>query len=407
MVVVQSTLDADTAHATPPRIALAHDWLVGMRGGERVLDRLAAMFGPTDLYLMVHDVSRRYTPALDACTIHTSSLQRWPGAAGRLRRWYLPLYPRAVESLRIEPHFDLLISTSSAMIKAIRPPQRRGGNGRVPHICYCHCPARYLWSLTDEYASGGVMGRLRRAGLGLFGKRLRRCDRRTCDRVDVFLANSTHTARAIQTCYGREATVVHPPVDTGFFLPDAGEPRGEHYLVLSALEPYKRIDLAIAAANQLGAPLRLGGDGSHLNYLKRRAGPTITFLGPLDNEQTRHEYRTARALLFPGIEDFGLVPVEAMACGCPVIAFSRGGAEDWMTSDVGLTFDSQTSAALADAITQFETMHVDADACRRNALRFSVDRFDAAIRREVNLILESSIGLAAIVSQRGEQRGSG
>lgn len=394
MVVAQSTTDADAdadmVTDPRPRIALAHDWLVGMRGGERVLDRLAAMFGPTDLYLMVHDANRRYTPALDACTIHTSSLQRWPGAAGRLRRWYLPLYPRAVESLRVEPRFDLLISTSSAMIKAIRPPQRRNGSGRVPHLCYCHCPARYLWSLGDDYASGGAMGRLRRAGFGLFGKRLRDYDLNACDRVDVFLANSSHTSRAIQTCYGRESVVVHPPVDTEFFTPDAREQRGEHYLIISALEPYKRIDLAIAAANQLGAPLRIGGDGSQMNYLKRLAGPTITFLGPLDNEQTRHEYRTARALLFPGIEDFGLVPVEAMACGCPVIAFDKGGAEDWMNVNVGLTFDEQTPAALADAMTQFETIHIDPDACRRNAQRFAADKFDAAIQREVIQIMESS-----------------
>ncbi len=390
MVVVQSTPDAQSAPAKPLRVALAHDWLVGMRGGERVLDRLAAMFGPTDLYLMVHDAARRYTPALDACTIHTSALQRRPGAAGRLRRWYLPLYPRAVESLRIEPRFDLLISTSSAMIKAIHPPQRRDGNGRVPHLCYCHCPARYLWSLADDYGSGGVMGRLRRAGLGLFGTRLVRYDLSTCDRVDLFLANSTHTARAIESCYGRESVVVHPPVDTDFFSPDAREPRGEHDLVISALEPYKRIDLAISAANQLGRPLRIGGDGSQMRYLKKCAGPTVTFLGPLDNEQTRREYRTARALLFPGVEDFGLVPVEAMACGCPVIAFNRGGAEDWMTSDVGLTFDEQTPAALADAMTQFETMRVDADACRRNALRFRADRFDASMRREVDQIMRSS-----------------
>lgn len=375
-----------------PRVALAHDWLVGMRGGERVLDRLAVMFGPTDLYLMVHDASRRYTPALDACTIHPSSLQRWPGASGRLRRWYLPFYPRAVESLHVEPPFDLLISTSSAMIKAIQPPQRSDGSGRVPHICYCHCPARYLWSLTQEYSSGGVMGRLRRAGFGLFGRRLREYDLSTCDRVDVFLANSSHTSRAIQTCYGRESVVVHPPVDTEFFTPDAGEPRGDHSLVISALEPYKRIDLAIAAANQLGTPLRIGGDGSQFTHLKRLAGPSVTFLGPLDNEQTRREYRTARALLFPGIEDFGLVPVEAMACGCPVIAFKRGGAEDWMTSDVGLTFDEQSPAALAEAMKQFETMHIDPDACCRNAQRFAVNQFDAAIQREVNQIMESSIG---------------
>lgn len=372
-----------------PRIALAHDWLVGMRGGERVLDRLATLFGPTDLFLMVHDASRRYTPALDACIIHTSSLQRWPGAAGRLRRWYLPLYPRAVESLRLEPHFDLLISTSSAMIKAIMPPMRRDGRGRAPHLCYCHCPARYLWSLTEEYGSGGWAGHLRRAGFGVFGNRLRRYDRETCDRVDTFLANSAHTARAIESCYGREATVVHPPVDTGFFTPGPSIGRGEHFLVISALEPYKRIDLAIHAANALRVPLRIGGDGSQDGFLRRLAGPTVTFLGPLDNQQTRDEYRTARALLFPGIEDFGIVPVEAMACGCPIIALHRGGAEDWMTDRVGVRFEQQSAAALCEAMRQFESTAIDADACRRNALRFDVPTFDAAMQRQVARSLDS------------------
>lgn len=387
MVVAQSALDAGSSHARVPRIALAHDWLVGMRGGERVLDRLAVLFGPTDLYLMVHDPSRRYTPALDACTIHTSSLQRWPGASGGLRRWYLPLYPRAVESLRVEPRFDMLISTSSAMIKAIQPPRLDDGADRAPHLCYCHCPARYLWSLAEDYSTGGATGRLRGAGLSLLGRRLRQYDRATCDRVDLFLANSTHTSRAIQTCYGRESVVVHPPVDTAYFTVDHGVVRGEHFLIISALEPYKRVDLAIEAANALRLPLRIGGSGSQLRRLRRLAGPTVTFLGALEREQTRAEYRAARALLFPGIEDFGIVPVEAMACGCPVVALERGGAEDWMADGVGVRFEKQTAAALADAMRRLDALTIDASACRTNALRFAVDRFDAAIQRVVSQLL--------------------
>lgn len=382
--MVVASANNDRALTAPPgaRVALAHDWLVGMRGGERVLDRLAVLFGPTDLYVMVRDPSCRHTPAIESCRVHMSSLQRWPGAGGPLRRWYLPLYPWAVESLRIEPRFDLLISTSSAMIKAIHPPRRSDGRGRAPHLCYCHCPPRYLWSLIDEYAAGGLAGRVRRFGLGALGWRLRRFDRAACSRVDVFLANSSHTARAIERCYGREAVVVHPPVDTEFFTPDPAVPRGEHFLILSALEPYKRIDLAIAAARALRLPLRIGGDGSQRRFLERRAGPGVTFLGSLDREQTRREYRTARALLFPGIEDFGLVPVEAMACGCPVIAFERGGAEDWMADDVGVAFSPQTPAALADAMRAFSNALIDAAACRRNALRFTVARFDDAIREQ-------------------------
>ena len=384
--VAGATARVTEARGCGPRVALAHDWLVSLRGGERVLDRLCALFGPTDLYTLVHDPTKRLTPAIDACRVHTSAMQRWPRAATDLRRWYLPWYPRAVESLRVEPRFDLLFSTSSAMVKAIRPPVSPETGRPIPHLCYCHAPARYLWSLAADYGEGGaIAGRLRALGLALAGARLRRYDRATCDRVTRFLANSSHTAREIARCYDREATVVFPPVKTDFFTPDASVSRGEHYLVVSALEPYKRVDLAVRAAARLDRPLRVAGEGTQRDVLRRMAGPNVTFLGHLGDERTRDEYRRARALLFPGVEDFGIVPVEAMACGCPVIALSRGGAEDWRGDGATLLFNEQTIQGLIEAIGEFERSGFgDAIACRRNAARFAEYRFDEAIRQAVS-----------------------
>src|SRR5438552_10846363 len=232
-----------TAPDSKPRIALAHDWLVGMRGGEWVLDRLARLFGPCDLYTMVND-GRFLTEAITRCNIITSPLQKFPGAARKWRRHYLPLYRWAVESLRVSPgggSCDLLISTSSAVMKAIKPPDG------VPHLCYCHSPARYLWDQTGDYAIGAGGG-VRSLGLRLIGNRFRDWDRRTCDRVTKFLANSRHTTARIKRCYGRNAEVVYPPVRTEFFTVDQRTQRENWYLVVSALEPYKRTDLVVYAA---------------------------------------------------------------------------------------------------------------------------------------------------------------
>lgn len=383
----------DISAEPPYRIALAHDWLVGMRGGERVLDRLAQLFGPTDLYTMVHDRTQSHTPAIDACTIHTSSMQRWPGGAGHLRRWYLPLYPRAVESLRIAAHrFDLLISTSSALIKSIQPPTH--GEGRtIPHLCYCHTPPRYLWEQRDDYAGRNLTGRMRTAGLIASGARLREYDRKTASRITRFIANSAHTAKRIKRIYNRDAEVIHPPVDVDFFTWDPSVERESFFLVVSALEPYKRIDLAVIAAIQSGIQLKIAGGGSQLAILKRLSGnaSNIEFLGPKNQSDLRDLYRSARALVFPGMEDFGIVPAEAMACGCPVIAFNQGGSEDWMAPGCGLTFDQQTPDALNRAIHRFESESTsDAEKCRTNALRFAPQNFDREISEIVNRIMAES-----------------
>ena len=360
------------------RIALAHDWLVGLRGGERVLDRLAATLGPTDLYVLVDD-GRPLTPAISACRVVTSPLQRLPGAAGRLRRHYLPLMPWAVGRLRVAP-CDLLVSTSSAVMKSIRPPPG------TPHLCYCFSPARYLWDQTDDYAVGAG-GRLRVAGLRAVRRRFQEWDRASAATVTRFVTSSEHTRERIQRCYGRDATVIPPPVDTEWFTVDEDVRREEFLLVVSALEPYKRIDLAIDAANRARVPLRVVGEGSLAASLAARAGPTVDLLGRVSEERLRDLYRRARALLFPQVEDFGLVAVEAQACGCPVIALGSGGALETVAPASGLLVREQTVAAWVAAIDSLGERCFAADACRANAERFAAAIFDARMKAVVDELL--------------------
>ncbi len=367
-------IDASRRH----RIALAHDWLVGLRGGELVLDRLARLYGPTDVYTLVRD-GRPITDAIASCRVLTSPLQRFPGAAGRWRRQYLPLMPWAVGRLRVAA-CDLLISTSSAVMKSIRPPPG------TPHLCYCHSPARYIWSQRDAYASGSG-GRLRSMGLRAVGRAFQRWDRASADRVTRFLANSSHTAGAIRRCYGREAHVVHPPVRTEFFARDERVGRERWLLVVAALEPYKRTDLVIEAANRTGTHVKIAGDGTQLRALRAAAGPTVEMLGRVDDPTLRDLYRRARALLFVQVEDFGLTAVEAQATGCPVVALAAGGALETVTPSTGVLFSEQDAESLIEAVAALDRMSIDPAACRRNAERFSPETFDRKIRHHVEVLL--------------------
>jgi len=365
------------------RVALAHDWLVGLRGGEWVLDRLARLFGPTDLYTLV-DNGAALTEAIRRCRVITSPLQRLPGAAGRLRRHYLPLMPWAVERLAVQP-CDVLISTSSAVMKSIIPPEG------VPHLCYCHSPARYVWEQSADYATGSGGG-LRSFGLRAISSRFKRWDRRTAARVTRFLANSEHTARRIERCFDRDAAVVYPPVRTEFFTSARSTPREAWFLVVAALEPYKRTDLVVEAANRAGIPLKVVGDGSQATALAAAAGPTVEMLGRVDDETLRDLYRRARALVFPQLEDFGIIAAEAQACGCPVIGCAEGGggATEIVTDETGLLFPRRTSESLLEAILEFETRDFSRTACRRNAERFSERVFDDAILAHVGELYDGA-----------------
>jgi glycosyltransferase involved in cell wall biosynthesis len=346
------------------RIALAHDWLCGFRGGEAVVERLARLvlegFEPAGLYTMF-DEKAPMRPAIDALRarggVAASPLNGLPGAAG-VRRWMFPAYPWAVQRLGarlVRDHerrpIDLLISTSSAAIKGLRPP--RG----VPHLCMCFAPARYVWSRGDEYAGG-----LRGLGLRLAGDRFRRWDRATAAHVTRFVGISRHIQSEIRRCYGCEAGVLYPPTDTGFYTPAPVRRQG-FWLSVGALEPYKRVDLAIRAAGLAQRRLVVVGTGSMERALRRIAGPTVEFAGRVDDHRLRDLYRTATAFIFPQIEDYGIVAIEAQACGLPVVAF-RATPESLVAAADRLPGDC-------------------ADACRRNAERFSAEVFDAAMRREI------------------------
>jgi glycosyltransferase involved in cell wall biosynthesis len=392
----------ETPRHRSPRIALAHDWLCGYRGGEAVLERLALLAErlgtPAGLYVMFDD-GRPLSSAVDrwrrAGLIHASTLNGVPLSA-RLRRWLLPRYPAAVDQLsrRLSADhgsapIDLLISTSSAAIKGMGAPPG------VPHLCYCHGPARYVWSQSVEYGGAGAGSRLRSAGLRWYGPKFRVWDRRTAANVTAFVANSAHTAAEIRRCYGRESEVVHPPVRTGFFTPDDTVQREGFWLVAGALEPYKRVDLAIAAAERAGARLVIAGDGSGRAALERTASSLVRFAGRVSDEELRRLYRTAGVLIFPQVEDFGITAVEAQACGLPVVARRAGGALDSVVEGVtGTFFDEATPEAVAAAVKRVP--RESAGECRRNAERFGEGAFDArmegAARGLLGPVLRSSFG---------------
>ena len=368
---------------------------MGYRGGEAVLDRIcrvAQHLGDVStLYTMFADADARASFPLDPPggvraidPITTPALSHLPGARA-LRRWMLPAYPALVAQLsrrlaadHAKAPIDLLVSTSSAAIKNLRPP--RG----VTHICYCHSPARYLWGQHAAYTLGAG-GRLRSAGLNLFGERLRTWDRASTASAHVLLANSTHVQSMIRRCYGRESTVLHPPVDTAFFTPPpAGRPRSSRWLSVGALEPYKRVDLAIHAAGLVKAALTIVGTGSQQRSLEalaghaRARGATIEFLGRAAPATLRELYQTAGVLLFPQEEDFGIVAVEAQACGMPVAALDAGGARDTVIAgQTGVFFTApDDAAALARAAHDCLSMGDVNAACRASAERFAVERFD-------------------------------
>lgn len=360
------------------RLALAHDWLCGLRGGEYVLDAIARIAAakalPMRLYVMFDD-RQPLTPSIDALQKTSSFLNRLPGGSGRARRWLLPMYPCAVRQLsrrlardHSREKIDLLVSTSSAAIKGLQPPPG------VPHVCYCHSPARYLWSQMREYAESSALQGL---GLAIAGPWLRWWDTKTAANVTKFVANSTHTAREIRRCYGRDAEVIHPPVRTDYFTPDSTVPREDYWLVVSALEPYKRVDLAIRAARLAGARLVVIGDGTLRTQLEHEAGTGAEFRGRVSDEALRNAYRRARLLVFPQIEDFGIIAVEAQACGCPVVARRAGGAIDIVREDeTGTLFDEPSAEAIVAAAKRADG--ISPAACRANAERFGSSRFAAS-----------------------------
>ena len=366
--------EADVRAAEPwaaKRVVLAHDWLTGMRGGEKVLEALCRILPAADLVTLVH-VRGSVSPVIEHRSIRTSIIQRLP-LPGRFYRHYLPLFPAAIEGFDLD-EADIVISTSHCAAKAVVP------TGRAVHLCYCHSPMRYGWDQFDWYFGPERLGRAGTALVRPVLAWLARWDRATAHRVDRFLANSQYVAGRIARYYNRQATVLYPPVDTDYFTPGDAGPES-YFLVVSALVPYKRLDIAIRAAGLLNARLKIVGQGPDVDRLRALAGPAVEFVGPLGAEDLREAYRGATALVMPGEEDFGIAPVEAMACGRPVVAFGRGGARETVLSGVtGVLVDRSTPEAFAEAMAGIDRQGFDSARLRTHAETFGAARFDAAFR---------------------------
>ncbi|MFO1316104.1 MAG: glycosyltransferase [Burkholderiales bacterium] len=363
---------------TAPRVALVHDWLDTWGGGENVLAELIRAYPDADLFALVDFLPDTLRPLLAGKRARTTFLQHVPGAR-RHFRMLLPLFPRAIESLDVSG-YDLVISDSHAVAKGVRtaPSQL--------HVCYCHTPMRYAWELRDQYLgprglAAGWKGALAHRVLD----RLRIWDRQVSGRVTEFVANSEFVRDRIARCYGRTAVVIHPPVDTAYFTPAARRDAAsrDYYFAASRWVPYKRMDLIARAFRDLpDRRLVMAGDGPERERVRAAAGPNVEFAGAVSREAMRDLLRGARAFVFAAEEDFGILPVEAQACGTPVVAYGRGGARETVRDradghPTGLFFDEQTPAALAAAVCRFEAEFppIDARDCRANADRFSADRF--------------------------------
>lgn len=361
-----------------PRIVLVHDWLTGMRGGEKCLEVVAERWPHAHLHTLLHQPGSVSSP-IERLHRRTSFLQHVPRIT-TLYRYFLPLMPVAVASWRLPPA-DLVVSFSHCVAKSVGPALQAPGY-RAPHVCYCFTPMRYAWQMRQAYFAGRLP-RLPARLLDRYLDHLRDWDRETAAGVDHFVAISRTVQQRIRECYDRDSTVIYPPVDTEFYTPSS-LPREDFYLVVSAFAPYKRLDLALSACARLGRPLVVIGSGQDGGRLRALAGPDARFLGWQPDEVIRDHLRRCKALLFPGLEDFGIVPVEAMACGTPVIALGQGGATETVVSlssrraePTGILFPEQTIDSLCQAILDFEARAGDVTpkACRRQALRFAADRY--------------------------------
>jgi len=353
------------------KVALVHDWLSGERGGEKVLEVLAEIFPQAPIYTLFHFPGTQCR-LIEQRAIRTSFLQRLPFLQKRYR-FYLPLFPLAIELFDLR-EFSLIVSSSHCVAKGVIP------HPDALHISYIHSPVRYAWNQYFSYFSPAQLSCFSRILIPPIIHYLRLWDESSSARVDHFIANSRAVARRIRKFYRREAEVIHPPVDTEFFCPAEEKAERSGFVIVSALVPYKRIDLAIEVFNQTGEKLNIVGTGPLRKELERKAKPNIRFLGQVSAETLRSLYREARALLLPGEEDFGIAVVEAQACGTPVIAYGRGGAvETVVPGETGLLFDELTPSCLRAALDNFQTLKFNTSILRSRAMTFARAAFKEKI----------------------------
>ena len=363
------------------KIAIVHDWLTGMRGGEKCLEIICELYPTADLFTLLH-APGKVSSIIESHRIHTSFIQNLPFAKSKYR-YYLPFMPFAIERFDLK-EYDLILSSSHCVAKSVKP------GPKSLHICYCHTPMRYIWDQFDQYFGTGKSSWLTEKLMNFIRPWLQNWDVKTSRRVNKFIANSRYVKKRIKKYYGKEATVIHPPVDTELFTPTSTEERKDYFLTLSAFAPYKRLDLAVEAFNQLGMPFFVIGEGQDEKRLKEMAKPNIHFEGWLDISKIRSYLNRCRAFVFCGEEDFGITPLEAQAMGRPVIAFGRGGALETVIPDnqswkpeteipqastyqpTGVFFYEQTPEALINAIKHFESIEsqFDSDTIRNHAQKF-------------------------------------
>ncbi len=369
------------------RVAIIHDWLITTRGGEKCLEAFCELFPSADVYTLIY-APDRVSSLVKSMNIRASRLNVIPRIE-RVYRYCLPLFPRLIESFDLR-NYDLIVSSSHCVAKGIFPH-------RALHISYVHAPMRYVWDMHDAYF-GGDASLLARIGMAVWRRYLQRWDVAASERVDYFLANSRNVAVKIQKLYGRQATVIHPPVDLEKF--PIGGLQEPYYLIVSALVPYKRIDIAIRAFNEMRLPLKIVGEGPSRSGLERRAGSNVEFLGWVDDAVLAALYGSCQALIFPGEEDFGIVPLEAQACGRPVIAYEKGGVLETVIpvkasvenggSPNGIFFSDQTPAGLISAVELYQKMQsrFDPKKIREHAAQFSAQRFRNQIHEYVQARLD-------------------
>ncbi|MFB0564779.1 MAG: glycosyltransferase [Candidatus Aminicenantaceae bacterium] len=357
------------------RVALIHDWLTGQRGGEKVLEVLAEIFPNAPIYTLFHFQGSQ-VEEIEEREIKTSFLQNLP-LLRKKYRYYLPLFPLAAELFDLR-EYDFIISSSHCVVKGIIP------HPEALHVCYIHSPMRYTWNQYFSYFSADKLSFFSRLIIPPMIHYLRLWDESASHRVNCFIANSKNVARRVKRYYGREAEVIYPPVDSDFFHP--GETQENYYLIVSALVPYKKIDLAVEAFNQTGVSLKIVGYGPDYKKLKKLAKPNIQFFGGLNSNDLLKVYQRAKALILPGEEDFGITSLEAQSCGIPVIAYGRGGAlESVIAGKTGVFFPELEVSRLVAVLDKFESMEFNKTIIRENAMKFSRNIFKeklAAFLRE-------------------------
>ncbi|KKW39508.1 MAG: Glycosyl transferase group 1 [Candidatus Peribacteria bacterium GW2011_GWC2_54_8] len=363
------------------RLALIADWLPTFGGAEHVIAEFHCLWPEAPLFTTI--ANHGHIGPLDRANIHTSRLQ-YAYNLLHTHRLLLPWMPQTMENIDLR-HFDVVLSSSHAIGKGVIPPPT------AVHICYCHTPMRYAWEMEAQYLQDFHIPKILKGTVQKHLRRLRRWDLTSAQRVDHFIANSSTVQQRIERTYGRKSTVVHPPVSQRFFdTPLHSSVRKEYFLALGRLVPYKRFDLLVETANMLSLPLKVAGSGQDAQRLQRMAGPSVEMLGYVPDEDLPALYQGAKALLFPQLEDAGVTPLEAQACGTPVIALGKGGALDTVVNGkTGLFFEEQTVASLQSALRKFEGMQFDVKAIRSHAKAFSSDRFRSKIVSIVDEAVEA------------------